>query len=709
MNAQDAARAAARRRAWHEVLDHLAQVPPDGYDLPLALIEATAVAYVHGARTALDRLSGRAVPGGLLGPAPHPAADLFAARLALETGQWRRAEQHARRAALSSEARFAAEALELWSKAANHTADWGDCLETARRRRHPMQTAAFQGLLALERLARGLAPPPVADFSADASQHHAEAEAARREYLDLLDQHLCRHAPHRAPHLPTELWPDRATLRQANVVAAYLRLPDLYPSVEARERRLTGLAERLQAMAELAEQDALPLASIAAVPFRLAYQLEVHLPIQRLWSRYVEAVLARNLPQAPLLPRSAPLRVAIVSAHVRECTVHNYFAAHYEAIREQLPDVELVVVALGARDACTEQVAASAVKMLWLENDHRAIPAASAFLREQSPQICLFPEVGMEPVVNALAAHRHAPVQLCLWGHPASTALTTLDAFVSIDAAEPAGAEAHYTEQLIRLPGLGTCPRDPAWPASHPAGQQSKPGDNPPKDRPVQLVCAQSVFKWQPEFIDALGQVLARLPNAQLTAFLAVESTSAQGVLDLLEHAWAGYRISAASRLRLHGRSDRPTFLRRLAECDVALDSFLFSGGQTTFDSLSVGLAPVTLPGGRMRGRQTAAALTLLGLSDAIACSKEDWVERVVARCTDPALRRHDRERIASRWPELLADREPVREFARWIEAIAKAVSIHGRQGSDAVTLARHLMAQGGNYNPNAHDTALRK
>ena len=35
-------------------------------------------------------------------------------------------------------------------------------------------------------------------------------------------------------------------------------------------------------------------------------------------------------------------------------------------------------------------------------------------------------------------------------GHP------TIDAFVSCEVMEPQGAEAHYTEALVRLPGIGT-------------------------------------------------------------------------------------------------------------------------------------------------------------------------------------------------------------------------------------------------------------
>ncbi len=675
--AEQALRAAGRGN-WLETLQHLAAIPPNAYDLRLVLVETQALANTKGAHVALERLTSHGLPGGLRSPAPHPAIDLLATRLLLAMGEWERAEQHARRASTSSIDALATEGLELWAIAANHSGHHVDCLRAARQRARSMRSAHFIALTALEQLERaGRLPSNLRDeIEGD--------EPARREVLSLVDAHVCRHAPDLGPTLPRDLWPDPQSLRVPRTVATYLRLPDLYPTAEARQLRLDGLARRVREMADVAEAYPLPLTSVSAVPFRLAYQVEDHLPVQRDWSRFVHAVAANATPSGEALAPTGPVRLALISAHLRGCTVHNYFAALYSAISERLPEVELILIALGRTDAETERLAHKAAHYLALPNDHRAVATATAFLREQRAAICLFPEVGMEPVVNLLAARRHAPVQISLWGHPASTALSTIDAFISIDAAEPPDAETHYTEPLIRLPGLGTRFNDQPIPST---SQHCR------SDRPLTLVCAQSAFKWQPEFIAALGQLLARVPQARLLGFLGVESTTERALLDTLARAWTRYGVDPTRRVILHGRSDRPTFLSRLAECDVALDSFLFSGGQTTFDSLSVGLAPITLPGARMRGRQTAAALSLLGMEDAIATSSEDWIKRVAARCADPALRQFDRERIHARLPHVLNDAAPIDAFVRWIDAIAQAVTVHGQSGRDAIDLARQTMA----------------
>ena len=66
-----------------------------------------------------------------------------------------------------------------------------------------------------------------------------------------------------------------------------------------------------------------------------------------------------------------------------------------------------------------------------------------------------YPEVGMDPATCALAALRLAPLQIASWGHPVTTGLPTIDLFVSGELLEGPGAERHYHEKLIRLPGTG--------------------------------------------------------------------------------------------------------------------------------------------------------------------------------------------------------------------------------------------------------------
>ena len=73
------------------------------------------------------------------------------------------------------------------------------------------------------------------------------------------------------------------------------------------------------------------------------------------------------------------------------------------------------------------------------------------------PDVLFYPEVGMDPASGALAALRLAPLQIAGWGHPVTTGLPSVDVFLSGELLEGEGAEKHYRERLVRLPGTGVC------------------------------------------------------------------------------------------------------------------------------------------------------------------------------------------------------------------------------------------------------------
>jgi predicted O-linked N-acetylglucosamine transferase (SPINDLY family) len=273
----------------------------------------------------------------------------------------------------------------------------------------------------------------------------------------------------------------------------------------------------------------------------------------------------------------------------------------------------------------------------------------------------IYPEIGMEPFIEKLAAMRLAPLQCALWGHPDTTGLPTIDVFFSAESMEPANAQTHYRERLQLLPNLGcSYPKPPAPAALSPQELGL------PKDVPL-IICAQSSFKWRAPFVDALARVLRETPTASLVYFENRDAIAAYAFKSFLHMRLLEHGVDATSRTIALGETIREAFLAVLKHCDIALDTFDFSGGNTTLDSLSVGLPVVTLPGEFMRARQSMAMLKRVGADELIAKNVGDYVKIATTLLADESRRSALRTAIIARVDTLFDDAAPIASLRAWI------------------------------------------
>jgi len=284
--------------------------------------------------------------------------------------------------------------------------------------------------------------------------------------------------------------------------------------------------------------------------------------------------------------------------------------------------------------------------------------------------VLVYPELGMDARCMVLAALRLAPVQCAGWGHPVTTGHETIDFFLTPGAMEPDGADAHYTEKLVRLPSIGTSyPRPVFPPLTDAARREVRERIGVALDAPV-FLCSQALFKIQPADDALFARVLEAVPDAMLVLFADPHAQLTAIVTDRLQRAFAARGIVAQDRVRVQARMARADFIRVNAACDAMLDTLSWSGGNTTIDALAAGLPVVTLPGPFMRARQSAAMLEIAGVPELVARDEDDYV-RIAARiATDAAWRLELRGRIATGRERLFDDRAPLDAFAQFIRDV---------------------------------------
>ena len=228
----------------------------------------------------------------------------------------------------------------------------------------------------------------------------------------------------------------------------------------------------------------------------------------------------------------------------------------------------------------------------------------------------------------AVFAARAAPVQMSWLGYFATTGTPNMD-FVLMDPWHaPAGSENQFSERVLRMPHTRFC-FQPVLGAPPVALQ-------PPSAtrRHITFGCFNNVAKMNDRVLAAWSRILEGVPRSKL-------------VLKWRTFADASFRVAFASRLRRAGIAPkrfelRPAgdYLALLAEygdIDIALDTFPFTGGQTSFDATWMGAPIVTLAGHRPVGRQTLCILGNLGMEDLATSDEDSYVARAIALADEPA------------------------------------------------------------------------
>ena len=395
--------------------------------------------------------------------------------------------------------------------------------------------------------------------------------------------------------------------------------------------------------------------------FYVHYAVEDSLPIQRragaLLARLVRAIEGGDAAPAP--PARPRPRILFVSSFLYEHSVGKLFGRAIAGLaRDRL---ELRVLACGqVADALTSRVGQAVDGLLRERRDPAAIRRR---ILDEAPDVLVWLDIGMDPMLAWVAARRLAPVQCVLWGHPVSTGFEAIDWFLTADAMEREGGEADYGERVFRLPGLGCRFEAPAeTPPPRPAGRPAAPLFGMP----------QTVFKLTPANDDLLARVAAAIPDARF-ALVPGSSEAARGRLRArIESAFAAQGAAAAARLAIHPPLDRARWFELLGELDVNLDPVGWSGGVTSLEMFWFDIPTVTLPGRSMRSRHTHGMLRLLELDDRlVARDLDDYVRIAVELGRSADLRAELRGLIAERKHRLYDDPRVSRALEGFLRDVA--------------------------------------
>lgn len=444
-----------------------------------------------------------------------------------------------------------------------------------------------------------------------------------------------------------------------------LTLPLIYEDEDDRLSWRERYRSRLMALKE--EFERLPPAELGALAavlekdtFYLPYQGENDRDLQRMLggmkSAIAQAAYGARIAAQPGR-REGRIKVGFLSAHLFDHTIANLFTKWMTGLDPA--QFEVSVFHIG-RDWAAE------TDFIKDRVDHFAhldlpLPLLVERVSQAGLDVLIYPDVGMSWMGETLAALRLAPVQCAAVGHPETTGLPTIDYFLSGELIEPEDGDSHYTETLIRIPGIGfNFVRPPVeqarWPAREP-------------DVPL-FFCAQSPWKLLPRFDDLFARIAEEMGRCRIL-FVGREQY-ATPLRQRLDTVFARRGLRLEDFVSILAPMPRADFLGLTKAADVVLDSPEWSGGNTTMEALVMGAPMVTMAGRLMRGRVTAGIFARAGLAaELVAADGDEYVAKAVALARDKA----QRERISRAMAEAAQDVFDAPEGIEGLSAFLKSVA----------------------------------
>jgi protein O-GlcNAc transferase len=454
----------------------------------------------------------------------------------------------------------------------------------------------------------------------------------------------------------------------AKFAACMARLPIVYADEAQIAQQRAEYETALRALHADVERAARPgdFAEVVGAhqPFYLAYQGRNDRELQALYGAMICRIMAARYGSAPLPhPPAAgePVRVGIVSGFFRW---HSNWKIPIGGWLAQLDRRRFALFGYHTgRDTDAETRTAAGLCTRFVQGP-LPVEAWRRAIFDDAPHVLIYPEVGMDPVGAQLAAQRLAPVQCNAWGHPDTSGFPTLDFFLSSDLMEPADTQDHYTERLVRLPNLSIYYEPP----DHGAVSVTR-SDLGLRPGATIYWCSQAVYKYLPQFDQVFPRIAREVGDCHFTF---IRFPGAAHVTDSfrrrLDAAFAACGLDAADHCAILPRLDPERYAAAVACCDVALDSIGWSGCNSTLECLAHDLPVVTLPGALMRGRHTAAILEMMGVTDTIARTVDEYVSTAVRLARDTEWRTELRSRIAANKHRVYRDRACIAALEDFLE-----------------------------------------
>jgi hypothetical protein len=257
-------------------------------------------------------------------------------------------------------------------------------------------------------------------------------------------------------------------------------------------------------------------------------------------------------------------------------------------------------------------------------------------LGERSAMVVCFLEVGRSRESLWLAHQRLGPIQVACLGHPATTAGTQVDYFISGGDVEVGrGAEQCYGERLVLLPNAGLEFTVPPWDAPPPP---------PPSDTLV-LLCPWEMPALNHPLLQLLHRILREAQVPLSFRFLVGSSLNRYNDYLVCHQDIAGV---LGDRFALIPTKTYAEWRSQIAQGHLCLDAYPMGSPWAIAESLNLRIPAICLEGRRWYNRASAWLLRQHQCPELVVKSPSDYAATVLHLMHDPDARQKIADRLGS-------------------------------------------------------------
>jgi len=243
-----------------------------------------------------------------------------------------------------------------------------------------------------------------------------------------------------------------------------------------------------------------------------------------------------------------------------------------------------------------------------------------------APDVVYYPSIGMAHWAVWMSNLRLAPLQLMSLGHPATTHSEEVD-FVLLSEGINFD-HSRFSERVVVVSGAGV---GFELHESH-AAQEPTVRENP---EALRIAVPAKLFKLSSSFLGACRTIATRSNRPIEFHFFPNEAGATYALSrSYVENALTGIKVS------VYPTTDYPTYMRNLAQCDIALGAFAFGNTNGAVDALLRALPIVALDGPEVHHGSEQQVMRPAGLPEwLIAKDIPSYIEAAVRLVNDDGER----------------------------------------------------------------------